>query len=576
MLAHTKFKKATESSPMEYGKWFQSDSPPDFISSRSFQRTLEGDDLGWKCSTKEENWPDVWIQPIDSFVLTINAAEIVLSPRHSAGVSTRFARIQGNPRYDKPCHEVDTVETLHRLYHECSRSSTTTMTNDDAPRQQLDDKKNGDVRFLTKFQKTKPKTQLRKEPVMQFICSKILPVEVKSNAFSGMSFAILDGKYKLDERSWEATELQNTELFPEILKVSSRNGVILFVRENGGSVDAAAGPNTDFVVGGCATDARVRHYRNGMESVNGVALNVTTKSGRKACTFRTLNVVKWIFVWKMLQKFRDESSGRRIKSEDEEVRSCKDFLSIKSAFPHIANPRLHDYLVASRATEEDLMVMKMDDVSRSSNPFELREMLNKISQKRRQYRQMKKKSPLHVKAKQIKVEEAQTVERDPFLLFPPLGLDGDERWILRGKRRKLYYCTPRAAVVGSSNKVVRWRIALDRQVVVYVDIESNADDCDGGVNFEKEKIASVVPLVRAMGAEVCTSLHHDGQITHILTSLGGSSGSFSLKNLPAHLLDILQPKISRWCNILGSSGRDICFISNEWIRRTWNESEYEA
>jgi len=102
------------------GKWFKSSEIPEFISSRSFQRSTKGDRDGWKCQKKD--LPDLWISPEDSFVLTILAAEIVSSTAMSAGVTLRFPRIH-KIRVDgmdgkKPVHESETVESLHRIFVE--------------------------------------------------------------------------------------------------------------------------------------------------------------------------------------------------------------------------------------------------------------------------------------------------------------------------------------------------------------------------------------------------------------------------------------------------------------------------
>lgn len=77
----------------DVGSWFKGDGTklPDFISKSSYQRSMSSDKNGWKF--KKDHYPDLWINPQDSFVLTINAGEIVSSVDHSAGVSLRFPRI---------------------------------------------------------------------------------------------------------------------------------------------------------------------------------------------------------------------------------------------------------------------------------------------------------------------------------------------------------------------------------------------------------------------------------------------------------------------------------------------------
>ena len=66
----TGFKRADSYNEIKLGKWFTVDygSWPDFVSTRSFQRDVHGDNDGWKAKT--QNLPDIWIKPEDSFVVT--------------------------------------------------------------------------------------------------------------------------------------------------------------------------------------------------------------------------------------------------------------------------------------------------------------------------------------------------------------------------------------------------------------------------------------------------------------------------------------------------------------------------
>jgi hypothetical protein len=80
---------------MELGKWFRGEdySLPSFISDRSFQRTDHGDRDGWTFN-KRETYPDMWINPKDSVVLTIKGQELVVSDEYSAGLTMRFPKIK--------------------------------------------------------------------------------------------------------------------------------------------------------------------------------------------------------------------------------------------------------------------------------------------------------------------------------------------------------------------------------------------------------------------------------------------------------------------------------------------------
>eukprot|EP00804_Cyclotella_cryptica_P001192 CCRYP_017014-RA/>CCRYP_017014-RA protein AED:0.02 eAED:0.02 QI:1471/0.88/0.9/1/0.55/0.5/10/2775/629 len=93
VMRTTGFQKADGDRPLQLGKWFEANdtSLPDSISEWSFQRSPRGDRDGWKPNKKDR--PDLWINPEDSFVLTLNSAEIIASDSMSAGLCLRFPRI---------------------------------------------------------------------------------------------------------------------------------------------------------------------------------------------------------------------------------------------------------------------------------------------------------------------------------------------------------------------------------------------------------------------------------------------------------------------------------------------------
>lgn len=87
----TGLQRADESGGFRLGYWFESDEVPEFISSESYQRGFVRDEFGWKPEKKDR--PEVWIKPEDSFVVTINAAELQMSHNMQTGFTLRFPRI---------------------------------------------------------------------------------------------------------------------------------------------------------------------------------------------------------------------------------------------------------------------------------------------------------------------------------------------------------------------------------------------------------------------------------------------------------------------------------------------------
>lgn len=118
LLRSTGFKVGGTIGEDDVGNWFKSDKLPDFISQKSYQRSMNSDNNGWKY--RRDHFPDLWIDPKDSFVLTINAGEIVSSTDHSAGVSLRFPRISRirAKNFDDPksASDVETISFIHERY----------------------------------------------------------------------------------------------------------------------------------------------------------------------------------------------------------------------------------------------------------------------------------------------------------------------------------------------------------------------------------------------------------------------------------------------------------------------------
>ena len=96
LLTNTGFFTNTENhdGSRNFGKWFSLDygKLPDFLSQRTYQQSEEGANTGWQI--KKHHYPDMWINPKDSFVLNINAGEIVSTKDFSSGVGLRFPRIR--------------------------------------------------------------------------------------------------------------------------------------------------------------------------------------------------------------------------------------------------------------------------------------------------------------------------------------------------------------------------------------------------------------------------------------------------------------------------------------------------
>ena len=103
-------------------------------------------------------WPDLWIHPEDSFVLTIKAAELVASNQHSAGFTLRFPRIlkmridiAGKVGDEKPVHLCETISSLKQTYLDRKNVEKTKKAT------------GGECRFKTAKERDKEKQRKKRE-----------------------------------------------------------------------------------------------------------------------------------------------------------------------------------------------------------------------------------------------------------------------------------------------------------------------------------------------------------------------------------------------------------------------------
>ncbi len=234
----TGFQKASEYGSLELGKWFEADLEdglPDFISPLSYQLGNHDIESGWKPNKKD--FPDLWIRPEDSFVLTINAGEIVQSGSFAAGITLRFPRIQsiraeGLDGGAKPPDEVTALSELHTIFEEKR------------------DRENEEIsfgfgmeactsRFLTEDQLK------RNHELMESKMSRTMTKEVKGSyipvvndrrscALEGLVFTVLEGNFSLENDSFAMAEAIEKGWATEARQVRCREDVITFIKLHGG------------------------------------------------------------------------------------------------------------------------------------------------------------------------------------------------------------------------------------------------------------------------------------------------------------------------------------------------------
>lgn len=260
---------------------------PEFISEWSFQRNPQGDNDGWK--PKKKDRPDLYINPEDSFVLTLNSAEIIASDSFSAGLCLRFPRItsiraEGFDKGPKPHDEVQTFTELSTLFVE--------NEDDDVDPMELESGANvQSSRFLTAKQleksgKQKKSTKSRKQTA-EVKTFHIPDVDnILSRALDGLTFTVLPGNYRLENDSFAAAEAVEYGWAGEARSVSSREDVVRFIKSHGGKCELSSHVGSDFILGGSIDDPKVAIYNDLISATNEDDIMITTtKRDAQVSTF---------------------------------------------------------------------------------------------------------------------------------------------------------------------------------------------------------------------------------------------------------------------------------------------------
>ena len=558
ILEHTGFKRATPNSDVEFGKWFTCDGDdndkrgkcPDFVSKNSYQRSMHGDMLGWG-PIKKDNYPDRWIHPNDSFVLTVNAAEIVRSKEHSAGITLRFSRITGNPRFDKLASQVETLQSLQHMYSLRIQQ----QLSDGSKLGRSDVSNSNSVRCRFFSQKPKNKKKVQKKSVLAV--RPIPGVFVESNALSGYSFAILEGTYSAPKKNdVRCRELESKQWFHEVQNVKHRKDVVEFVMRHGGNVELTGSADTDFIIGGKLSDPRVASYgkaiyeRQAMDSKNGS--NLVSKSKRQKAVSKS--VLHWTFVLKMVFAWFQEI--RKIKLEDD-IEVTARHQGIRDGFETLSKPLRHDYLVLSKDSE--MCLLEQED-KRTITVFELETLI--APPNRQKFRPSCEASTC-----KSQINRARSL------------VDESELWTLGGKRRKLWSFQRHADMeraTGDDRLATHSKQKSQSHFLVLNYLQDKSKSSGAEYFVQVERINSVVPLVEAMGAEVSFDIGTATTITHILCNI-----SVNILNLQFFLSATTTENREEFLlkkqleNIVEESltwtPKHIYLVSADWVRRLWNE-----
>jgi len=561
-------------------KWFKSNgSLPDFVSNLSFQRSSKGDMDGWKFSKRK--FPDLWIRPCDSFVLKILAADIVASDSYSAGVTFRFPRICGI-RVDgfegaggKLPEEVESIDLFHGLYedrmNQLNRCRDTKSTED---HHFLDQYADGYCPFLSEAGR-KAKSYNRKTVRPAIAEGSKIPesVPVQDEALKGRSFCVLeglDGSYRLNPSSLDAIEAKE-EGWTEVFGVNSRDDVVTFILMHSGQCTLTVTSNTDYILGGMQSDPRVINYKNALQSENADLISKSSYLNKKRAKIANniSGVLKWFYVYRAVALWGKQMSKVKQEAVDDWENKSATYGLVKSS---LTEPRSHDYLVQSKATEARFTTV--EDQFR----VPLWDELNMLGLKR---------SLLAVKESRqsesaIKNTEATIYFQNGFSL--PLHrpsnfghFEENDQWI-QGGRRQLF--CPFLLKYDESGTVCGGVRHSEGPAILYPDLFGNdfglekSEDASSAVGMRRVgdtdglSLAALIPLVESMGAFVTPHLHE--KVTHILCLLKHHDILFWEISLSSDVLEhqYLHEELKKRFR---NTRQKIKLVSPRWVKNNWEK-----
>jgi len=459
--------------------WFVEDGNniPDFVTQRNL---IPDRDSVWK--PKKMDYPDMWIHPMDSRILTLNAGEIVASDAFSAGVTLRFPRVTAlRNGSDKTLTEIENELDLWNAYKDTL--SGRENSNEGIVSQLAVTGNTPMCRFLTEEQfegskSTKAKSSRPKKLLQVKTAEKV--DEARSAALLGRTFVVLDGTYTVDST---LAHIDDTE------SVRSSMDVKRFILQHSGKVHIS--PTQDsMVVGGQPDDAKVVAYVRGIENArimneqrNGKATSQRAKRHQEMA--HRPGVLRWSFVYDWVQHFIKEGNVLEPSVLDYLLRPGGDMLK------GICDEKLRSTSHLARALE--LIGCEMEKVDASAHPL----------------------------------------------------------------------------VIHNENTLTSYQGLVDRSQPMMVYTFYSSIEGDASFNGNKEKLRSVIPLARVMGASF--SDHMTGDVTHVLCLLAGtdecefnpalSSDSFLDKNYGEECLSLLKTQ---------KRSHPLVLISAQWIRkRKW-------
>lgn len=502
-----------EESKMEYGRWFREEDHgkalPDFITDRSHQNNSR--DGRWRF--RKEDYPDIWINPSDSCVLTLNAGDIVSSEAFPSGLTLRFPRIVkvriGADTKDPT--EVESDRSLQKILQQVLKErceskgeangicSTKSFTR--AKAQQF-------CRFLTEEEyvqgKNRKKSTGRSKTLLLVPTSQQVMLS-ESKVLTGLSFHVLDGRYSIDSDDVAVDEATEEGWLEKALSVRSSNDVKHFIARHNGKV--LLNPDSSmFVIGGSETDARVITYIQAINRARTSLDRRTKETDRYRRIAGSAGVLRWTFVFSFVQSHLGDADV--------------------STSALMFNPTMLDFLKRAQIEAEELEFMA--DLSSKSS---LRRALGLTSKRKR---------------------------------------TGSDSFFLGDWRERVFSCLPtmercilscRVQSVGPFKSV---KADTPSSVIPSVVCPVTVND---------DTIESVLPLARMMGAVVVREPRKD--LTHVVCHMIVHDIVKHKRGMLLDLFENREQgtafkRILDDLQIKHNLSHDILFVTPNWIRAQWS------
>ncbi len=329
---------------------------------------------------------------------------------------------------------------------------------------------------------------------------------------------------------------------------------------------------SDFVLGGTISDARVSNYR---VMINSTREHDTLKKNASAQRLKEIGgVAKWTFVYSIVHKFLQKIEEDKTTFQESCSTVSDKSVSIRSYWPNLRYPRRSDYLLMSPAVEKGLL--QSEDsfgllVNEPTTLIDFRRALEEVGrQKLRSItRSTKKNELLNPKVSDCSNPSWQVSALE---FFTP-----EERWVFGGKTQTLWpYHKDH-------------RKSSESLVIIYPDIFSNfgseeiedsrhsSNDRDDDIIGSRATgpISSVLPLVKMMGAVVTNHLHSG--VTHVLCELKRHKILEWAITLPRSVYSeersgmLLHKRLMSLEEMAPNTEKAIVLVSPEWVHEMWSQ-----